>query len=233
MGPASNCAINLSGASLEGWTCSSGSRTCLQLYQVDPAGWCSKSPNDGDRDFAASGGLIARCARWAARWPWMTSARHVLVRLCLKNLAAGHGEDRRQLRAEHASDRMSQSIIRAVADIGHQRRLTVVAEWVSSTEMLDIPRRWGVDIRGLRLHRRNRSCSTTAIVADSIRRRRPTDPAAAPGGDHYAALFLMEDSHALFGTYEGTPAPAFTSGNARMFAARHRGLYRWCANCWR
>ena len=50
-------------------------------------------------------------------------------------------------------DRMSQSIVRAVTEIGHQQGLAVVAEWVSTQPMLAILRDMGVDYaQGFALH---------------------------------------------------------------------------------
>jgi EAL domain-containing protein (putative c-di-GMP-specific phosphodiesterase class I) len=54
-------------------------------------------------------------------------------------------------------DRMSQSIVRAVTEIGHQQGLAVVAEWVSSQAMLGILRDMGIDYaQGFALHRPER-----------------------------------------------------------------------------
>ena len=56
-----------------------------------------------------------------------------------------------------ASDRMSQSIVKAVTEIGHQQGLEVVAEWVSSSEMLDMLATMNVDYaQGFALHRPER-----------------------------------------------------------------------------
>ena len=55
------------------------------------------------------------------------------------------------------SDQMSRSIVRAIAEIGHQQGLDVVAEWVSSTEMLEILATMNVDYaQGFALHRPER-----------------------------------------------------------------------------
>ncbi|HZX80873.1 MAG TPA: EAL domain-containing protein [Lysobacter sp.] len=52
------------------------------------------------------------------------------------------------------SDTMSQAIVRAVTDIGHQRGLQVVAEWVDSEAILRALREVGVDhAQGFALHR--------------------------------------------------------------------------------
>ncbi|QSX80044.1 EAL domain-containing protein [Lysobacter solisilvae] len=51
------------------------------------------------------------------------------------------------------TDPMSQAIVRAVTDIGHQRGLTVVAEWVATPEIAAMLRRFGVDFaQGYALH---------------------------------------------------------------------------------
>ncbi|RZA12149.1 MAG: EAL domain-containing protein, partial [Lysobacteraceae bacterium] len=50
-------------------------------------------------------------------------------------------------------DRMSQSIVRAVTEIGHQQGMMVVAEWVSSPAISTILRGIGVDYaQGFSLH---------------------------------------------------------------------------------
>jgi EAL domain-containing protein (putative c-di-GMP-specific phosphodiesterase class I) len=57
-----------------------------------------------------------------------------------------------------ANDRMSQSIIRAVTEIAHPQGLTVVAEWVSSPEMLELLAGMEVDYaQGFALHRPQRA----------------------------------------------------------------------------
>ena len=52
------------------------------------------------------------------------------------------------------SDPMSRSIVDAITEIGHQRGLDVVAEWVASDGIVDILRQLGVDYgQGFALHR--------------------------------------------------------------------------------
>ena len=49
---------------------------------------------------------------------------------------------------------MSRSIVDAIAEIGHQRGLDVVAEWVDSARTIEILRELGVDYgQGFALHR--------------------------------------------------------------------------------
>ena len=51
-------------------------------------------------------------------------------------------------------DPMSRSIVDAITEIGHQRGLDVVAEWVSSTSIIQTLRTLGVDYgQGFALHR--------------------------------------------------------------------------------
>lgn len=53
-----------------------------------------------------------------------------------------------------ATDTMSQAIVRAVTDIGHQRGLEVIAEWVTSAQTLDVLAEIGVDYaQGYVLHK--------------------------------------------------------------------------------
>jgi EAL domain-containing protein (putative c-di-GMP-specific phosphodiesterase class I) len=52
------------------------------------------------------------------------------------------------------TDPMSYAIVRAVNDIGHQRGLLVVAEWVASAEVLEALAVIGIDYaQGFDLHR--------------------------------------------------------------------------------
>lgn len=52
------------------------------------------------------------------------------------------------------TDPMSQAIVRAVTDIGHQRGLEVIAEWVTNTQTLDVLAEIGVDYaQGYVLHK--------------------------------------------------------------------------------
>ena len=52
------------------------------------------------------------------------------------------------------TDTMSQAIVRAVTDIGHQRGLEVIAEWVTSPQTLDVLAEIGVDYaQGYILHK--------------------------------------------------------------------------------
>jgi EAL domain-containing protein (putative c-di-GMP-specific phosphodiesterase class I) len=52
------------------------------------------------------------------------------------------------------TDPISQSIVRAVTDIGHQLGLGVVAEWVDNARAIEILRAAGVDYaQGFHLHK--------------------------------------------------------------------------------
>jgi EAL domain-containing protein (putative c-di-GMP-specific phosphodiesterase class I) len=52
------------------------------------------------------------------------------------------------------SDPMSHSIVRAVTEIGHQRNMLVIAEWVTSDEIVEALVEIGVDYaQGFGLHR--------------------------------------------------------------------------------
>ena len=55
------------------------------------------------------------------------------------------------------TDPMSRTIVSAIAQIGHQRGLKVVAEWVASPKICDALRSLGVDYgQGFALHRPER-----------------------------------------------------------------------------
>src|SRR3546814_10937673 len=54
-------------------------------------------------------------------------------------------------------DAMSRSIVNAITEIGHQRGLEVVAEWVASARVVELLRELGVDYgQGYALHRPER-----------------------------------------------------------------------------
>jgi diguanylate cyclase (GGDEF)-like protein len=58
---------------------------------------------------------------------------------------------------ELGSDPMSRSIVDVITEIGHQRGLDVVAEWVASTDTIELLRELGVDYgQGFALHRPER-----------------------------------------------------------------------------
>ena len=75
----------------------------------------------------------------------------------MKNLALDMVKIDGSFVQELATDRMSQSIVRAVTEIGHLQGLEVVAEWVSSPEMTRLLREMGVDYgQGFALHKPER-----------------------------------------------------------------------------
>ena len=60
--------------------------------------------------------------------------------------------------SEQTPTPMSQSIVKAVTEIGHQQGLAVVAEWVASQEMVELLASMGVDYaQGFALHRPERA----------------------------------------------------------------------------
>lgn len=157
-GRLSNCAINLSGASLEDADLFERIAHLLALYQVDPRRLVFEiTETMAMRNFAASSGLIVRLRSLGCQVALDDFGAGMSSFGYLKNLELDMVKIDGSFVQNMASDRMSQSIIRAVTDIGHQQGLTVVAEWVSSTEMLDILASMGVDYaQGFALHRPER-----------------------------------------------------------------------------
>lgn len=154
----STCAINLSGASLEDAGLLERIEHLLALYRVDPRRLVFEiTETMAMRNFAASSALIARLRSLGCQVALDDFGAGMSSFGYLKNLELDMLKIDGSFVQNMASDRMSRSIIRAVTDIGHQQGLTVVAEWVSSTEMLDILASMDVDYaQGFALHRPER-----------------------------------------------------------------------------
>ncbi len=109
------------------------------------------------RDFAASSALISGLRTLGCRVALDDFGAGMSSFGYLKNLELDMVKIDGSFVQELATDRMSQSIVRAVTEIGHQQGLKVVAEWVSSAEMLDLLREAGVDYaQGFALHKPER-----------------------------------------------------------------------------
>ena len=152
------CAINLSSASFE-------DDGLLQLIAdqianrgIDPQRLLFEiTETVAMRDFAASSALISRLRGLGCRAALDDFGAGMASFGYMKNLELDMVKIDGSFVQELSTDRMSQSIVRAVTEIGHQQGLKVVAEWVSSRDMVDLLQRMGVDYaQGFGLHKPER-----------------------------------------------------------------------------
>lgn len=153
------CAINLSSASL-------GDAGLFQLIVeliesrgIDPGRVVFEiTETVAMRDFASSSILISKLQDLGCGVALDDFGAGMSSFGYMKNLALDMVKIDGSFVQELATDRMSQSIVRAVTEIGHQQGLLVVAEWVSSTEMIGLLRQMGVDYaQGFALHKPERA----------------------------------------------------------------------------
>jgi diguanylate cyclase (GGDEF)-like protein len=152
------CAINLSGASLEDGGLVQFIEELVRECGVDPGRLLFEiTETVAMRDFAASSALIARLRALGCRVALDDFGAGMSSFGYMKNLELDMVKIDGSFVQELASDRMSQSIVRAVTEIGHQQGLKVVAEWVSCPQMVGLLRAMGVDYgQGFALHRPER-----------------------------------------------------------------------------
>ncbi|HEY1069760.1 MAG TPA: EAL domain-containing protein [Thermomonas sp.] len=152
------CAINLSGGSLEDDELFDRIEALVGLYGIDPGRLVFEiTETVAVRNFEASSALIARLRALGCRVALDDFGAGMSSFGYLKNLALDMLKIDGSFVQNMASDRMSQSIIRAVTEIGHQQGMAVIAEWVSSQEMLDMLAGMGVDYaQGFAFHRPER-----------------------------------------------------------------------------
>lgn len=154
----STCSINLSGASLEDDGLFERIEHMIKLHGIDPRRVMFEiTETVAMRNFAASSALIARLRSLGCRVALDDFGAGMSSFGYLKNLELDVVKIDGSFVQGMASDRMSQSIVKAVTEIGHQQGLEVVAEWVSSSEMLDMLATMNVDYaQGFALHRPER-----------------------------------------------------------------------------
>ncbi|GHB93646.1 bifunctional diguanylate cyclase/phosphodiesterase [Thermomonas carbonis] len=152
------CAINLSSSSLEDDSLFQLVADLVKSEGVDPGRLLFEiTETVAMRDFTASSALISKLRALGCRVALDDFGAGMSSFGYLKNLELDVVKIDGSFVQELATDRMSQSIVRAVTEIGHQQGLKVVAEWVSSTEMLDLLRQVGVDYaQGFALHKPER-----------------------------------------------------------------------------
>ncbi len=152
------CAINLSSASLEDAGLLQVIADLITSRGIDPQRLMFElTETVAMRDFAASSALIARLRGLGCRVALDDFGAGMSSFGYMKNLELDMVKIDGSFVQELATDRMSQSIVRAVTEIGHQQGLKVVAEWVSSPDMVGLLQRMGVDYgQGFALHKPER-----------------------------------------------------------------------------
>jgi diguanylate cyclase (GGDEF)-like protein len=153
-----SCAINLSGSSLEDADFVEFVAGLLEARAVDPGRVMFEiTETVAMRNFAASSELVSRLRALGCKVALDDFGAGMSSFGYLKNLELDMVKIDGSFVQGLEHDRMSQSIVRAVTEIGHQQGLAVVAEWVSSEAMLGILRDMGIDYaQGFALHRPER-----------------------------------------------------------------------------
>lgn len=153
------CAINLSGGSLEDDGLFARIEHLIELHGIEPRRLVFEvTETVAVRNFIASRALIARLRALGCRVALDDFGAGMSSFGYLKNLELDMLKIDGSFVQNLASDRMSQSIVKAVTEIGHQQGLTVVAEWVSSRELLDILAPMNVDYaQGFAMHKPERA----------------------------------------------------------------------------
>lgn len=152
------CAINLSSASLEDRSLVDLVAELIRSECLDPRRLLFEiTETVAMRDFASSSALIKRLRGLGCGVALDDFGAGMSSFGYMKNLDLDMVKIDGSFIQELVTDRMSQSIVRAVTEIGHQQGLAVVAEWVSSGELVELLRRMGVDYaQGFALHRPER-----------------------------------------------------------------------------
>ena len=149
-----SCAINLSGSSLEDPEFADFVAQLLAEWAIEPGRVMFEiTETVAMRNFAASSQLVSRLRALGCRVALDDFGAGMSSFGYLKNLELDMVKIDGSFVQGLEHDRMSQSIVRAVTEIGHQQGLAVVAEWVSTQPMLAILRDMGVDYaQGFALH---------------------------------------------------------------------------------
>ena len=148
------CAINLSGSSLEDADFVDFAGSLFDEFGVDPGRVMFEiTETVAMRNFAASSELVSRLRALGCKAALDDFGAGMSSFGYLKNLELDMVKIDGSFVQGLEHDRMSQSIVRAVTEIGHQQGLAVAAEWVSSPSMLGVLREMGVDYaQGFALH---------------------------------------------------------------------------------
>ena len=149
-----SCAINLSGASIDDESLAERILELLRLYDVAPDRVCFEITETlAVRDMAQTVRFIDRLRQVGCRIALDDFGAGMSSFGYLKNLPIDVIKIDGSFIRDMATDPMSLAIVRAVADIGHQRGLEVIAEWVTDGATVGLLRGIGVDYaQGFALH---------------------------------------------------------------------------------
>jgi diguanylate cyclase (GGDEF)-like protein/PAS domain S-box-containing protein len=149
------CEINLSGASIEDDSLADLILELLERHRVDPTRVCFEiTETVAVRNLARVGAFIGRLREVGCRFALDDFGAGMSSFGYLKNLPVDFIKIDGSFIRDIARDPMSQAIVQAVTDIGHQRGMQVIAEWVSSEEIIARLVEIGVDYaQGFALHK--------------------------------------------------------------------------------
>lgn len=148
-------AINLSGASLEDDSLADMILSLIHRHGVDPECLCFEvTETVAVRNLSQVSRFVGRLRRAGCRIALDDFGAGMSSFGYLKNLPVDIIKIDGSFVQDLLSDPMSHAIVRAVTDIGHQRGMKVIAEWVDSEELIHALADLGVDhAQGFALHR--------------------------------------------------------------------------------
>lgn len=148
-------AINLSGASLEDESLADLILSLIHRHGVDPERLCFEvTETVAVRNLSQVSRFVGRLRRAGCRIALDDFGVGMSSFGYLKNLPVDIIKIDGSFVQDMLSDPMSHAIVRAVTDIGHQRGMKVIAEWVDSEELIRALAELGVDhAQGFALHR--------------------------------------------------------------------------------
>ena len=154
-----SCAINLSGASLDDDLLVTRIGELIEAHGIAPQRLVFEiTETVAVRNLVASSAPVTRLRALGCRVALDDFGAGMSSFGYLKNLPLDMVKIDGSFVQQLAHDRMSQSIVKAVTEIGHQQGLAVVAEWVSSQDLVDVLASMGVDYaQGFALHRPERA----------------------------------------------------------------------------
>lgn len=164
-----SCAINVSGASLDDDALFARIEELIEEHGIAPQRLVFEiTETVAVRNFVASSAPIGRLRKLGCRVALDDFGAGMSSFGYLKNLALDMVKIDGSFVQNLTHDRMSQSIVRAVTEIGHQQGLSVVAEWVASQEMVNLLASMGVDYaQGFALHKPERAVFQRRAAQDA------------------------------------------------------------------
>ena len=149
------CAINLAASSLEDDGLAEYVLDLIQRHGVEPARVCFEiTETEAMRNVARAMRFIERIRASGCRIALDDFGAGMSSFGYLKNLPVDTIKIDGSFVRDLETDTLSRSIVEAICSIGHQRGLTVVAEWVASDSLIGLLRALGVDYgQGFALHR--------------------------------------------------------------------------------